>query len=263
MALGPRARVLLLAAAVFAAIAALVWYLSSAYWSQPVTPLRPAHPETVETPTPDATQSPGATPQTQSPATAPSGEASGTPAPTPTPTAEPAPTPTAQTLSQPQPQTQGVPSGDTASMLVSMRLLIPVQGVRAEQLRDTFTDARSEGRVHDAIDIIAPRNAPVVAAADGRIVKLFNSAKGGITLYQLAAADEHIVFYYAHLERYADGLVEGHVARRGETLAYVGDTGNAAPGNTHLHFQIYRVADPKRFWTGDNVNPYPILRAAQ
>lgn len=263
MALGPRARVLLLAAAVFAAIAALVWYLSSAYWSQPVTPLRPARPETVETPTPDATQSTGATPQTQSPATAPSGEALETPAPTPTPTAQPTPTPTAQTLSQPQPQPQGAPSGDTASMLASMRLLIPVQGVRAEQLRDTFTDARSEGRVHDAIDIMAPRNAPVVAAADGRIVKLFNSAKGGITLYQLAAADEHIVFYYAHLERYADGLTEGHVARRGETLAYVGDTGNATPGNTHLHFQIYRVADPKHFWTGDNINPYPILRGAQ
>jgi murein DD-endopeptidase MepM/ murein hydrolase activator NlpD len=144
-----------------------------------------------------------------------------------------------------------------------MRLLIPVQGVRAEELRDTFTDARSEGRVHDAIDIMAPRNAPVVAAADGRVVKLFRSAKGGITLYQLAAADEHIVFYYAHLERYADGLTEGHVARRGETLAYVGDTGNASPGNTHLHFQIYRVADPKHFWTGDNINPYLILRGAQ
>jgi murein DD-endopeptidase MepM/ murein hydrolase activator NlpD len=259
MALGPRARVLLLAAAVFAAIAALVWYLSSAYWSQPVTPLRPARPETVEQTTPDATQSPSATPTPQSPATAPSGEATVTPTPTPTPTDQPTLTPTPQALSQ----TQGAPSGDTASVLASMRLLIPVQGVRAGELRDTFTDARSEGRVHDAIDIMAPRNAPVVAAADGRIVKLFRSEKGGITLYQLAASDEHIVFYYAHLERYADGLAEGHVARRGETLAYVGDTGNAVPGNTHLHFQIYRVADPKHFWTGDNINPYPILRAAQ
>lgn len=259
MALGPRARVLLLAAAVFAAIAALVWYLSYAYWAQPVTPLRPSRPETVEPTKPDATQSPSATPQT--PATAPSGEALETPAPSPTPTDQPGPTPTPQTLSQPQPQ--GAPSGDVASVLASMRLLIPVQGVKAEELRDTFTDSRSEGRVHDAIDIMAPRNAPVIAAADGRIVKLFRSEKGGITLYQLAAADEHIVFYYAHLERYADGLTEGHVARRGETLAYVGDTGNAAPGNTHLHFQIYRVADPKHFWTGDNVNPYPILRAAQ
>jgi murein DD-endopeptidase MepM/ murein hydrolase activator NlpD len=259
MALGPRARVLLLAAAIFAAIAALVWYLSNSYWSQPVTPLRPpAQTDAPSTPTPqpDATTQATATPTPQAEATA-------TPAPSPTPTDQPSPTPTPtpQTLSQPQPQ--GAPSGDLASTLASMHLLIPVQGMRAEQLRDTFTDSRSEGRVHDAIDIIAPRNSPVVAAADGRIVKLFNSAKGGITLYQLAAADEHIVFYYAHLERYADGLTEGHVARRGETLAYVGDTGNATPGNTHLHFQIYRVADPKHFWAGDNINPYPILRAAQ
>jgi murein DD-endopeptidase MepM/ murein hydrolase activator NlpD len=144
-----------------------------------------------------------------------------------------------------------------------MRLLLPVQGVRAEELRDTFTDSRNEGRVHDAIDIMAPRNAPVVAAADGRVVKLFRSVKGGITLYQLAAADEHIVLYYAHLERYADGLSEGHFARRGETLAYVGDTGNASPGNTHLHFQLYRVTDPKHFWSGDNINPYPLLRYTQ
>jgi murein DD-endopeptidase MepM/ murein hydrolase activator NlpD len=272
MALGPRARVLLIAALVFAALGAFVWYLSYAYWSQPVTPLRPASPEAVETtattPTPDANvspgaaQPPGATPQT--PAPAPSAEASETPGATPTPTQQPSPVATPQ--SQPpsrslsQPQTQG---GDVNSLLASMRLLIPVQGVRAEGLRDTFSDARSEGRVHDAIDIMAPRNAPVLAAADGRVVKLFRSVKGGITLYQLASADEHIVFYYAHLERYADGLAEGHFARRGETIGYVGDTGNAVPGNTHLHFQIYRVADPKHFWTGDNVNPYPLLRAAQ
>ena len=143
-----------------------------------------------------------------------------------------------------------------------MRLLIPVEGIRPDQLQDTFKDSRSEGRVHDAIDIIAPRGTPVLAATDGRVVKLFNSVKGGITFYQLAAADEHYVLYYAHLERYADGLAEGHFARRGETVGYVGDTGNATPGNTHLHFQIYRVADPKRFWTGENLNPYPLLRGA-
>jgi len=105
-------------------------------------------------------------------------------------------------------------------------------------------------------------NAPTNAAG-GRVVKLFQSAKGGTTVYQLAAADEHFVFYYAHLDHYADGLAEGHAARRGETIGYVGDTGNAGPGNTHLHFQIYRVADPKHFWTGENINPYPLLRNAQ
>ena len=243
MALGPRARVAFLAALVFAGVAALVWYLSYGYWSQPVTPLRPPA-NTSEALTPTATPTPqsSATPQTT---------------PTPTTTPSPTPSPSPQSLLQPQPQ------GDTNATLASMRLLLPVQGVRAEELRDTFSDSRSEGRVHDAIDIMAPRNSPVVAAADGRVVRLFRSVKGGITLYQLAAADEHIVLYYAHLERYADGLAEGHFARRGETIAYVGDTGNAVPGNTHLHFQIYRVADPKHFWTGDNVNPYPLLRGTQ
>ena len=244
MALGPRARVLLLAALVFAGVAALVWYLSYGYWSQPVTPLRPPANAT-EALTPSATPTPQPTPTPQTDAT---------------PAASPTPTPTPSPQSLLQPQTQG---GDSGAALASMRLLLPVQGVRAEELRDTFNDSRSEGRVHDAIDIMAPRNAPVLAAADGRVVKLFRSVKGGITLYQLASADEHIVLYYAHLERYADGLSEGHFARRGETIAYVGDTGNASPGNTHLHFQIYRVADPKHFYTGDNINPYTLLRSAQ
>jgi murein DD-endopeptidase MepM/ murein hydrolase activator NlpD len=250
MALGPRARVLLLAALVFAAVAALVWYLSFGYWSQPVTPLGPpANSAEALTPTSTPTPQTAATPQ-----------ATATPSPdaSPTPTGQATPSPSPQSLLQPQPQ-----GGDVNATLASMRLLLPVQGVRPEELRDTFSDSRSEGRVHDSIDIRAPRTAPVLAAADGRVVKLFRSAKGGITLYQLAAADEHIVLYYAHLERYADGLTEGHVARRGETVGYVGDTGNATPGNTHLHFQIYRVEDPKRFWTGENINPYPLLRGAQ
>jgi murein DD-endopeptidase MepM/ murein hydrolase activator NlpD len=248
MALGPRARVAFLAALVFAGVAALVWYLSYGYWSQPVTPLRPPS-NSAETLTPTATPQPTATPPT---------DATPTPAASPTPAGQQTPSPSPQSLLQPQ-----TPGGGDGAALASMRLLLPVQGVRPEELRDTFSDSRSEGRVHDAIDIVAPRNSPVVAAADGRVVKLFRSAKGGITLYQLAAADEHVVLYYAHLERYADGLSEGHFARRGETLAYVGDTGNATPGNTHLHFQIYRIADPKHFYAGDNVNPYPLLRGAQ
>ncbi|HWS88895.1 MAG TPA: M23 family metallopeptidase [Pyrinomonadaceae bacterium] len=237
MAIGPRARVLLIAALLFGAVAALVWYLSYGYWSQPATPLGPPSQDAERLPSPAAS-------------------------PTPTPEVSPSPSPTPAAPPGAPGQAQGLP-GDPASALASMRLLIPVEGVRPEQLQDTFKDARSEGRVHDSIDIVAPRGTPVLAATDGRVVKLFNSVKGGVTLYQLASADEHYVLYYAHLERYADGLREGHVARRGETVGYVGDTGNATPGNTHLHFQIYRVEDPKRFWTGENINPYPLLRGAQ
>ncbi|HEX7956665.1 MAG TPA: M23 family metallopeptidase [Pyrinomonadaceae bacterium] len=250
MAIGPRTRVLLMAAALFGALGALVWFLSYRYWSQPVTPLRPPAQDAERMPTPAA-----ATPTP--PAATPAAEA--TPAATPTPAPTPGETPTPGA----SPQGFFSPADAGATGFASLRLLIPVEGVRPEQLQDTFKDSRSEGRVHDAIDIIAPRNARVLAATDGRVVKLFSSAKGGITLYQLASADEHLVLYYAHLERYAEGLAEGHVARRGETLAYVGDSGNATPGNTHLHFQLYRVTDPRHFWAGENVNPYPLLRAAR
>lgn len=138
-------------------------------------------------------------------------------------------------------------------------LIIPVLGVRPEQLRDTFAEARSEGRVHDAIDIAAARGTPVIAVADGPIVKLFQSERGGTTIYQLST-DGKFVYYYAHLERYADGLVEGHFAKQGETIAHVGDTGNAGTGNYHLHFSVAEISDPKDFWHGININPYPLLR---
>jgi peptidoglycan LD-endopeptidase LytH len=138
-------------------------------------------------------------------------------------------------------------------------LIIPVAGVQADQLHDTFSENRSEGRIHDAIDIAAPLGTPVLAAADGKIVKLFHSERGGTTIYQLSA-DNKFVYYYAHLDRYAEGLAEGHFAKQGETIAYVGDSGNARAGNYHLHFSIAVISDPKDFWHGVNINPYPLLR---
>ena len=138
-------------------------------------------------------------------------------------------------------------------------LIIPVAGVTSEQLLDTFSAARGEGRVHDAIDIPAPQDTPVLATADGKIVKLFQSKAGGTTIYQLSA-DEKFIYYYAHLDRYADGLHEGQIVTQGETIAYVGDTGNAGAGNYHLHFSIAITSDPKRWWEGVNINPYPLLR---
>jgi murein DD-endopeptidase MepM/ murein hydrolase activator NlpD len=175
-----------------------------------------------------------------------------------------APTPTQSPITEnTTPPSQSIPSPQASPAAPnSSSLLIPVEGVRPEQLRDTFQDSRSEGRVHDAIDIPAPRGTPVLAAADGRIVKLFQSVPGGITLYQLGA-DNHTIYYYAHLDRYVDGLKEGYFARRGEVIAYVGDTGNAGAGNYHLHFSVLIVSDPKRYWDGTNINPYPLLLGRQ
>ena len=140
-----------------------------------------------------------------------------------------------------------------------LKLIIPVAGVGGSNLRDTFNDARSQGRIHNAIDIMAPRGTAVLAASDGEIIRLFSSDLGGNTIYQFSP-DHQIVFYYAHLERYAAGIVAGHQAHQGEVIAYVGDTGNAGKGNYHLHFAIWRVTDPKRYWDGVNINPYPILK---
>ncbi|MEP7212359.1 MAG: M23 family metallopeptidase [Acidobacteriota bacterium] len=143
----------------------------------------------------------------------------------------------------------------------SLRLIIPVAGIKSEQLQDTFTAARSDGRVHDAIDIMAPAGAPVLAAADGKIVKFHDSVPGGITIYE-QSDDGKYVYYYAHLQRRADGLNVGDTVRQGTTIGYVGDTGNAGPGNYHLHFSLFEVTDPKRLWQGNNINPFPLLKNA-
>ncbi len=140
-------------------------------------------------------------------------------------------------------------------------LLIPVAGVRPEELVDTYTAARSEGRSHDAIDIAAPRGTPVLAAAEGAVLKLFDSEQGGITLYQLDP-DQRTIYYYAHLDRYAPAIAEGMQLRQGDTIGYVGDTGNAGAGNYHLHFGISTTHDPTQYWEGTPTNPYPLLRGA-
>lgn len=144
-------------------------------------------------------------------------------------------------------------------IVVVTKLIIPVQGIKGSDLRDTFKDSRSEGRVHDAIDIMAPMGTPVLAAADGEIAKFFDSEKGGITIYQFSA-DKKLIYYYAHLQRRADNLQEHQLVKQGTIIGYVGDTGNAGAGNTHLHFAIWTITDPKRYWDGMNINPYPLLK---
>jgi murein DD-endopeptidase MepM/ murein hydrolase activator NlpD len=171
-------------------------------------------------------------------------------------------TPVASQASETPPPENTEPAADTTlvgSYIGRLKLIIPVQGVRPDQLQDTFMDARTEGRVHDAIDIPAPAGTPVVAAADGEVAKLFQSERGGTTIYQYSA-DKKLIYYYAHLQRYADDLVPGKFVRQGEAIAYVGDTGNAGAGNYHLHFSISVIPNPARYWEGTNINPYPLLR---
>lgn len=155
------------------------------------------------------------------------------------------------------PELSGI-TPDDLSYLQSRNLLIPVQGVKASQLRDTFNSGRSQGRKHEAIDIMAPGGSPVLAASDGVIKKLFNSELGGITLYEQDPSGRY-VYYYAHLMRYADGIAEGQTLKRGQVIAYVGDTGDAGPGNYHLHFAISKISSPRQWSGGDPIDPYPLL----
>ncbi|HEX7833237.1 MAG TPA: M23 family metallopeptidase [Thermoanaerobaculia bacterium] len=139
-------------------------------------------------------------------------------------------------------------------------IVIPVAGIVESDLVDTYTQARSGGRTHNAIDILAPQGTPVIAAVDGTIRKFFTSGAGGLTIYQYDVNEER-VYYYAHLERYDDRIAEGQFVTQGTVLGYVGTTGNA--GNTpHLHFSIEVLPPTKEWWKGQAVNPYPILVSA-
>jgi murein DD-endopeptidase MepM/ murein hydrolase activator NlpD len=137
-------------------------------------------------------------------------------------------------------------------------LLVPVMGVRPEQLRDTYRQSRSEGRTHHAIDIHAPRGTPVLAVADARVRKMHSGDRGGLSVY-LVDEDGVTRYYYAHLDAYAEGLREGQQVQRGEVIGFVGDTGNAQPGDCHLHFSVAILDDPAQWWEGRNLNPYDLL----
>lgn len=137
-------------------------------------------------------------------------------------------------------------------------LIVPVQGITVAQLQNTFDDSRSEGRVHEAIDIMAARGTPVFAVADGFVEKLFDSKQGGITLYQFDPTRTY-AYYYAHLDRYASGIAEGKVLKQGDVVGYVGSTGNANPDGPHLHFGVFVLGPEKQWSKGTAINPYPLL----
>lgn len=138
-------------------------------------------------------------------------------------------------------------------------LLIPVAGVEATALIDTWGDSRGGGsRRHNAIDIMAPRGTPVVAAAPGTVEKLFNSENGGLTVY-VRTMDGGTVHYYAHLDAYRAGLGEGQRVRTGDVLGTVGSTGSASAEAPHLHFEVKRLGPGERWHQGREVNPYPLL----
>jgi murein DD-endopeptidase MepM/ murein hydrolase activator NlpD len=160
---------------------------------------------------------------------------------------------------------QDVPSQDLPRQDVSGQDLsredlgLPIEGLKASDVLDTFDQARPGGRRHEAADILAPRGTPVHAVTDGVIRRLFFSKAGGITVYEFDPAAVYC-YYYAHLDHYAEGLRERQRVRKGEVIGYVGTTGDADPGTPHLHFAIFQLNPDKKWWQGTPINPYPTLQ---
>lgn len=174
---------------------------------------------------------------------------------------------TVQPASQAQPQLAvppavgGVQNGAApVNSVDAVPIVIPVAGVTARQLSDTWGDSRGDGlRVHNAIDIMAPLGTPVLAAASGTVEKIFESKAGGHTIY-VRSPDGGTVYYYAHLDRYL--VPEQQRVRQGDAIATVGNTGSAANGAPHLHFEVKTMQPGEKWWQGTNLNPYPLLAGA-
>lgn len=156
---------------------------------------------------------------------------------------------------------EGQAPGDAAP-LHARALGLPIANLRKSDIHDTFAQARSGGeRRHEATDIMAPKGTPVLAVDTGIVTKLFTSKPGGLTVYQFDPSQKY-AYYYAHLDRYAEGLREGMLLKKGDRIGYVGVTGNSDPNAPHLHFAIFELGPEKHWWEGKPINPYPLLISA-
>jgi murein DD-endopeptidase MepM/ murein hydrolase activator NlpD len=158
-----------------------------------------------------------------------------------------------------------LPSARIAAAIEKLRdkeLVIPVAGVEASHIEDSFSAERDGGeRTHRALDILAPRNTPILAADDGVLLRLSSNALGGITIYA-SDRDQQFVYYYAHLDHYKSGIKAGQMVQKGDTIGFVGTTGNAPKDTPHLHFQIMLWPTDGKIWNGEPVNPYPVLHSS-
>jgi peptidoglycan LD-endopeptidase LytH len=147
------------------------------------------------------------------------------------------------------------PSGEVSHS----RLRMPIDGEDIESLKGGFAETRGGNRPHEAVDVLAARNTPVHAVENGTIAKLFTSKAGGLTIYQFDPSG-HLCYYYAHLERYADGLKEGNAVSKGDIIGYVGTSGNAPKNTPHLHFAVFELTADKRWWKGKALDPYRVFK---
>ena len=157
------------------------------------------------------------------------------------------------------PALAGAPvAGGDVDYLSARRILLPVAGADPAKLEDSFKEPRDGDRVHRAIDILAPRGTPILSADDGKILRMTTSTLGGISMYTVDPSSR-LVYYYAHMERYHDGMSPGRSIVKGDTLGFVGTTGNAPKDIPHLHFQIMRWPADGKYWNGDPIDPFEVL----
>jgi murein DD-endopeptidase MepM/ murein hydrolase activator NlpD len=171
---------------------------------------------------------------------------------------EPATRPVVLAGAPTKPGRNAVSEEEAVDYLLARGMEIPVAGRSVKDLEDTFDVGRDGGRTHRALDILAPRGTPVLAADSGRILRISENKLGGNTVYT-TDPQERIVYYYAHLDAYQPGLVQGMAIARGDTLGFVGTTGNAPKDTPHLHFQVMRMPADGKYWDGEAINPYPLF----
>jgi len=171
---------------------------------------------------------------------------------------EPATRPVVLAGAPTKPGRNAVGEEEAVDYLLGRGMEIPVAGRSVKDLEDTFDAGRDGGRTHRALDILAPRGTPVLAADSGRILRISENKLGGNTVYT-TDPQERIVYYYAHLDAYQPGLVQGMAIARGDTLGFVGTTGNAPKDTPHLHFQVMRMPADGKYWDGEPINPYPLF----
>ena len=180
----------------------------------------------------------------------------GPPMPVQTPAGTPVASPSAAPLAPISAVTPAVPVATTGKR----GLRVPIEGVDVEAMKGGFSEART-GHPHEAVDFLVPRNTPVHAVQDGTIAKLFVSKAGGNTIYQFDPSGERC-YYYAHLQRYADGLHDGDPVQQGEVIGYVGTSGNAPPDTPHLHFAVFELGPERQWWKGKALDPYLVFKGA-
>jgi murein DD-endopeptidase MepM/ murein hydrolase activator NlpD len=179
--------------------------------------------------------------------------------PAPAPAPKPATATAAPTLIRPAASDSNAASLSDADYLWTRNLVIPVAGADMSKVPDSFFAERDGGeRVHRALDILAPRGTPILAADDGKILRMSTSTLGGICMYTVDPAGR-IVYYYAHMDHYNEAMSPGRAIVRGDTLGFVGTTGNAPKNTPHLHFQIMRWPADGKYWNGEPIDPFDYL----